>query len=43
MAAGLREPWQLAEYFDLPEAMIREMLDYYQAQGLLELCPEEEL
>ena len=21
MAAGLREPWQLAEYFDLPEAM----------------------
>lgn len=42
-AAGLREPWQLAEYFDLPEAMIREMLDYYQAQGLLELCPEEEL
>ena len=27
MAAGLREPWQLAEYFDLPEAMIEEQID----------------
>ncbi|MBQ8647915.1 MAG: hypothetical protein IJ484_07220 [Oscillospiraceae bacterium] len=35
LARGLTEPWQLAEHFDLPEPMIREMLAYYRAQGEL--------
>ena len=29
MQAGLTEPWQLAEYFGLPEGMIRWAIDYY--------------
>lgn len=32
---GLTEPWQLAEYFGLPESMIRWAIDYYtEAQAL---------
>ena len=31
LAGGLTEPWQLAEYFDLPEAMVRWALEYYTA------------
>ena len=27
---GYREPWELAEYFDLPEAFLRGALKYYQ-------------
>ncbi len=26
---GLREPWELAEHFDLPEDFIRKAVDYY--------------
>lgn len=33
--AGCREPWQMAEYFQLPEAMVRRALRYYLgARGL---------
>lgn len=26
---GYREPWELAEYFDVPEPFLREALEYY--------------
>ena len=29
VAGGLTEPWQLAEYFDLPEGLIRWAIQYY--------------
>lgn len=29
MDAGFTEPWQLAEYFDLPQSYVEEMLAYY--------------
>lgn len=29
MRRGAREPWQLADYFDLPEPFIRQALRYY--------------
>ena len=29
MREGFREPWQLAEYFDLPEEFVRRALHYY--------------
>ena len=33
--SGYTEPWQLAEYFDLPEADIRAALDYWtQCKGI---------
>ena len=33
--AGYTEPWQLAEYFDLPESDIRKALDYWtQCKGI---------
>lgn len=35
MRAGCTEPWQLAEYFDLPQDFVEEMLAYYtEARGV---------
>lgn len=35
MRAGYTEPWQLAEYFDLPQPYIEQLLDYYaEARGI---------
>lgn len=35
MAAGFTEPWQLAEYFDLPQSYVEQMLRWYtEARGI---------
>lgn len=35
MQAGYTEPWQLAEYFDLPQPYIEQLLRYYaEARGI---------
>lgn len=35
MAAGYTEPWQLAEYFDLPQSYVEQMLRWYtEARGI---------
>ena len=35
MRAGLTEPWQLAEWFDVPQSFIERALSYYhEARGL---------
>lgn len=43
MRTGLTEPWQLAEWYDFPEAFVRRALAYYQeVKGLSFDAPEAE-
>lgn len=37
MRNGVREPWQLAEYFDLPEEFVRRAISYYTGPRALPL------
>lgn len=37
---GFREPWELAEYFDLPEEFIRRAVSYYTGPRALKLSSE---
>ena len=38
MRRGAREPWQLADYFDLPESFIRQAIRYYTGPRSLSFC-----
>ena len=41
--AGYTEPWQLAEYFQLPESIIRQGIDYYTGACGLSLSGADDL
>lgn len=38
---GCRELWELAEYFDVPPAIIRNAVDYYESRGMHIDVPED--
>lgn len=40
MRAGLTEPWQLAEWFDVPQSFIERAVAYYQEARGLRFSPE---
>lgn len=44
MESGYTAPWELAEYFDLPEPLVHQAIAYYKSRGILSaaLTPGEE-